>query len=46
MMGLMRIEWLPFLVVFLVLTLVIGGTLVGLYAIFNRFIAFLEKHDK
>jgi hypothetical protein len=46
MMGAMRIEWLPFLCVFLFLTIVIGGTLAGLYAIFNRFMAFLEKHDK
>jgi hypothetical protein len=46
MMGAMRIEWLPLLAVFLVLTIVIGGTLVGLYAIFKRFLAFLEKHEK
>jgi len=46
MMGAMRIEWFPLLAVFLVLTIVIGGTLVGLYAIFNRFMAFLERHEK
>jgi len=45
-MGAMRIDWLPFLVVFLVLATVIGGTLFGLYALFNRFLAFLEKRDK
>jgi len=42
----MRIEWLPLLAMFLFLTIVIGGTLVGLYAIFNRFTAFLDKHEK
>jgi hypothetical protein len=46
MMGVMRVDWLPFLVVFLVLTIVVGGTLVGLYALLNRLLAFLEKHDK
>jgi hypothetical protein len=46
MMGTMRIDWLPFLGVFLVLTIVVGGTLLGLYALFNRFMAFLEKHEK
>jgi hypothetical protein len=46
MMGDMRIDWLPFLAVFLVLTLVVGGALVGLYALFNRLMAFLEKHEK
>jgi hypothetical protein len=45
-MGAMHIDWLPLLAVFLVLTIVIMGTLVGLYAIFNRLMAFLEKHDK
>lgn len=45
-MGAMRIEWLPFLVVFLVLTIVVAGTLIGLYALFNRLLAFLEKHEK
>jgi len=46
MMGAMRIEWLPFVVVFLVLTLVAVGTLVGLYALFNRLMAFLDRHEK
>jgi len=45
-MGAMRIDWFPLLSVFVVLTIVIGGTLVGLYAIFNRFMAFLDKHEK
>ena len=42
----MRIDWLPFLAVFLVLAFVVGGTLVGLYALFNRFVAFLERYEK
>ncbi len=46
MMGAMRIDWLPFLVVFLVLATVVGAVLVGLYALFNRFLAFLDKHEK
>ena len=46
MMGAMRIDWLPFLVVFLGLIFVVVGTLVGLYALFNRLVAFLEKHDQ
>ena len=46
MMGVMRIDWLPFLVVFLTLTIIVGGTLIGLYALFNRLISFLEKRDK
>jgi hypothetical protein len=46
MMSAMRIDWFPFLVVFLVLTVVVGGTLLGLYALFNRFLAFLEKREK
>ncbi len=46
MMGTMRIDWLPFLVVFLILTIVVGGALIGLYALFNRLIAFLDKHEK
>jgi hypothetical protein len=46
MMGDMRIDWLPFLAVFIVLTVVVGGTLVGLYALFNRLMAFLEKREK
>ena len=46
MMGDMRIDWLPFLVVFLVLTIVVGGALAGLYALFNRLMAFLERHEQ
>jgi len=46
MMGAMRIDWVPFLVVFLVLTTVVGGTLFGLYALFKRLLAFLEKRDR
>jgi hypothetical protein len=46
MMGAVRIEWFPFLVVFLVLTIVVGGTLVGLFAAFTRLMAFLEKNDR
>ena len=46
MMGAMRIDWLPFLIVFLVLTIVVAGTLIGLYALFSRLIAFLEKREK
>ena len=46
MIGAMRIDWLPFLAVFLVLTIVVGGALAGLYALFNRLIALLEKHEK
>ena len=46
MMGAMHIDWLPFLVVFLTLTIVVGGTLIGLYALFVRFLAFLEKRDQ
>jgi hypothetical protein len=45
MMGAMQIDWIPFLVVFLILVTVAVGTLVGLYALFNRLIAFLEKRD-
>jgi hypothetical protein len=45
MMGAMRIDWLPFLVVFLVLATVVGGTLAALYALFKRFLAFLEKRE-
>ena len=45
MMAAMRIDWLPFLVVFLVLTIIVVGTLVGLYALFTRLMAFLEKRD-
>lgn len=46
MMGVMGIDWLPLLVMCLLLTIVIGGTLAGLYALFNRLVAFLEKHEK
>ena len=46
MMGAMRIDWLPFLGVFLVLTIIVIGALVGLYALFNRLMAFLETHEK
>jgi hypothetical protein len=42
----MRIDWLPFLGVFLFLTIVVLGTLLGLYALFNRLMAFLERRDK
>ncbi len=45
-MGAMRIEWLPFLAVFLILATVVAGTLIGLYALFNRLLAFLEKHER
>ena len=46
MMDVMGIDWLAFLGVFLLLTTVVLGTLVGLYALFSRFLAFLEKHEK
>jgi len=46
MMGVMRIDWLPFLIVFFALSIVVGGTLVGLYALFNRLMAFLEKREQ
>jgi hypothetical protein len=46
LIGAMRIDWLPFLVVFLVLTMVAVGALVALYALFNRLMAFLEKHEQ
>jgi hypothetical protein len=45
-MGTMRIDWPAFLIVFLVLTIVALGALVGLYAAFTRLIAFLEKREK
>lgn len=45
-MGTMRIDWPAFLIVFLVLTIVALGALVGLYVAFTRLIAFLEKRDK
>jgi len=41
-----RIDWIPFLVVFLTLTIVVGGTLFGLYLLFNRLLAFLEKREQ
>jgi hypothetical protein len=46
MMGAMRIDWLPLLVVFLILAIVIGGTLIGLYALYTRLLALLEKHEQ
>ncbi len=45
-MDAMRIDWLPFLVVFLVLATVVGATLAGLYALFKRLLSFLEKREK
>ena len=42
----MRIDPLAFFLVFLALVLVIGGTLFGLYMLFNRLLAYLERHEK
>jgi hypothetical protein len=42
----MRIDPLPFLVVLLIVVLIVGGALVGLYQLFNRLIRWIEKHDQ
>ena len=45
MPDLLSIDFIPFVVITLILAMVIGGVLFALYAGINRLLAFLEKHD-
>jgi len=42
----MRIDVVPFIVVFVVLSLICIGTLVGLYLLFNRLMKHIEKFER
>ncbi len=46
MLDAFRVDLGPFVVVFLIVTVIIGGVLYALYASIGRLISFLEKHDK
>jgi len=42
----MRIDVVPFIVVFVVLSLICIGTLVGLYLLFTRLVKYIEKLER
>ncbi len=46
MTGALRIDWLPFVVMFLALAIMVGGTRIGLCALFTRIAGFLGKCEQ
>ena len=42
----MRIDVVPFIIVFVVLSLICIGTLVGLYLLYTRLVKYIEKLER